>query len=134
MCRRTHTQSRRSHPRIIVFNDSMCHHLCSMDTSIIEPCSVWNVSDTRVVCIFKNFLRVHVSCPFQCCRVRANRPSLCLCHVICLSCVHVILPSSPHNQCCKLTTMVSLQASNHGFKVAWHVQELRSQLRKDSLK
>jgi len=30
------------------------------------------VSDTHVVCIFKNLPRVHVSCPFQCCRVRAT--------------------------------------------------------------
>jgi len=45
--------------------------LCSTDTSMMEPCHVRNVSDTRVVCIFKNLPRVHVSCTFQRCRVHA---------------------------------------------------------------
>ena len=46
--------------------------LCNTDTSIMEPCRGRNVSDTRVVCIFKNLSHVHMSCPFQRCRVRAT--------------------------------------------------------------
>ena len=40
--------------------------LCSMDTPVMR------VSDTCVVCIFKNVSRVCVSCPFQCCCVCAT--------------------------------------------------------------
>jgi len=50
-------------------------HLCSTDTSIMEPCRIRNVSNTCVVCIFKNLPRVHVSYPFQHCRAVQHRPS-----------------------------------------------------------
>ena len=48
------------------------YQLCSTDTSLMEPCRFRKVSDTRVICIFKNLSCVHVSCPFQHCRVREN--------------------------------------------------------------
>ena len=48
------------------------HRKCSTNTSITEPCRVQNVSDMRVMCIFKNLTRVHMSCPFQCYRVRTT--------------------------------------------------------------
>jgi len=51
-----------------------------MKTSIMKPCRVRNVCDTRVgqcvVCIFKNSPRIHVSCPFQRCRVRATQTTV----------------------------------------------------------
>ena len=39
------------------------------------------MSDTRVICIFKNLSRVRLSCPFQCYRVCATLPRAikCLC-------------------------------------------------------
>ena len=55
--------------------DTICC-LCSTDTYIMNLCRVRNVSDTRVdtrvVYILKNLLRVQMSCPFQCYRVRVT--------------------------------------------------------------
>ena len=44
-------------------------------TYVVQTLLSWNgvVSDTRVVCIFKNLPRVHVSCPFHHCCVRATQ-------------------------------------------------------------
>jgi len=48
------------------------HRLCNTDTPIIEPYRVQNVSDTRVICVFKNFLRIRVLCPYQSDHVHAT--------------------------------------------------------------
>ena len=43
-----------------------CEALCGTNTPVMESCHVRNVSDTPVVCIFKNLPRIYMSCPFQC--------------------------------------------------------------------